>query len=258
MARSFMLLTVFLTGCAFTNIPVTLPTAKLDPSVSGGRGRAVIIDASFNDKRPTTLRVGMQKNGYNMDTADAICTEDPGPWIAKRIAEELAAAGFVVSTAGSGTAQIEQPAEASEAPRSVEELLILNSTNSEWVSKKITTSAGPVPLRVSGELRQLFIEPVIGFWTMSLEADLSVAITVSASGITASRTFYVKGTRKAFASTKGHYRVALERATEELVRNVVVAIVELADRESASNADRQPRSSELAWTMNIDSEGEQK
>lgn len=72
------------TGCAFANVdihpPDTPPAAVLTAEARGGpgRGREVIVYAPFADARYEITRCGMQKNGYNMDTADVKCTEPPG------------------------------------------------------------------------------------------------------------------------------------------------------------------------------------
>lgn len=180
-------------GCAFTDIPLTLPTKGLEDTVTGGRGRQVIVVIPFRDGRELK-RCGMQKNGYNMDTADAVCQSDPALWIAKLLSDELRASGFTV---------LDEAAE-----------------------------HHPGALRIDGSLFKLFVEPVIGAWTGSLEADLAVTLKVStATGLEAERKFFVKGWKGGqLASTMQPYHTALHRATQELLAEMVRSIVELMDR----------------------------
>jgi hypothetical protein len=195
---------LFSSACAFTNIPLTLPTQGLEKTIGGGEGRQVIVIKPFSDDRTQKNRCGMQKNGYNMDTADAVCQSDPSAWIAALLADELRASGFEV----------------------------------------IETSAGhrPGALRVDGSLRQLFVEPVIGAWTGSLEADLSVELRASSeTGLDAKRTFFVKGWKGGqLASTMQPYHTALHRATQALLEEMVRAIVELMDRYPQLGANEGP------------------
>ena len=71
------ILAVALHGCAFTNVNLAMPTGGLEAPIAGGNGREIIVMIPFADEREIRDRCGMQKNGYNMDTADAVCTSDP-------------------------------------------------------------------------------------------------------------------------------------------------------------------------------------
>jgi len=190
-----------LSGCAFTDGRLTLPDKVSSVSAAGGLGRTVVIVAPFADVRAHPNRCGMQKNGYNMDTADAICDRDPAEWIATVLARQLTAAGFHVV-----------------------------ATSSE---------ADAASLQVQGELVQFFVEPVIGFWTGSLEADLAVRLVAeSADGLLAERRFFAKGVRGGqLFSVRGAYQLALERATDEIVSEMVLAILELADKYQGAVSD---------------------
>lgn len=100
-------------GCAFTDIPLTLPSGGLDNTIPGGNQRQVVIIMPFSDEREIRGRCGMQKNGYNMDTADAICQSNPTLWIANLLANELRASGFSVLDAD---AVIDRPPSTSTVP----------------------------------------------------------------------------------------------------------------------------------------------
>ncbi len=181
-------------GCAFTTIPLTLPTRGLEETIAGGQGRQVVVVQPFADERQVRDRCGMQKNGYNMDTAAAICQSPPDAWIAKLLADELRASGFTVLG----------PDDPSR----------------------------PGALRIDGALLQLFVEPVIGAWTISLEADLSVKLRARTdTGLEAERMFFIKGWKGGqLASTMQPYHTALDRATQAMLDEMVRAILELMDR----------------------------
>jgi hypothetical protein len=182
-----------LNGCAFTDIPLTLPSGGLDNAISGGNQRQVVIIMPFSDERAIRGRCGMQKNGYNMDTADAICQSDPTLWIANLLADGLRASGFLVLDADA--------------------------------------DHRPTALRVDGALLKIFVEPVIGAWTGSLEADLSVKLQATTeTGLRAERTFFVKGWKGGqLASTSQPYQTSLHRATQAILEEMVRAITELMD-----------------------------
>jgi hypothetical protein len=181
-------------SCAFTDVPLTLPERGLEKSLTGGDGRQVTVVVPFSDERAIRDRCGMQKNGYNMDTADVVCQSDPNEWIAQLLADELGRSGFTVLKEGA--------------------------------------ERRPGALQVRGSLIKIFVEPVIGAWTGSLEADLSVRLHVATdTGLKAERTFFVKGWKGGqLASTSRPFHTALHRSSQAIVAEMVRAIVELMDR----------------------------
>jgi len=195
MLKIFLLLALgaLSSACAFTDIPLTLPTQGLEHTIQGGRDRQVVVVIPFSDAREIRNRCGMQKNGYNMDTADAVCQSDPNTWIARLLADELRASGFSVRTGDDDNRK----------------------------------SA----LHIDGALLKLFVEPVMGFWSGSLEADLSVKLRATTqTGLDAERTFFLKGWRGGqMASTKNPFHTALDRATQALLEEMVRSITELMD-----------------------------
>jgi hypothetical protein len=188
---AFLALAAVLSGCALTDFALTMPVTGLATPIPGGAGREVIVMAPFRDARQIRHRCGMKKNGYNMDTADATCNIPPDIWLAQILTDELRASGFKIIAPG--------------APRR------------------------PGALVIEGDVLKVFVEPVIGAWSGSLEADLSVKlVATSDSGLRAERTFFVKGTRKGvIAITATPYQSALERATNDLVSEMVEAILQL-------------------------------
>ena len=123
-----------------------------------------------------------------MDTADAICRTPPGTWLSKLLADELRAAGFNVT----------------------------RNTNSV---KKNT-------LVINGSVSKVFVEPVIGWWSGSLEADLEISlVATTGSGLKAERKFFSKGIKKGIMIvTMTPYQTSLKRATDSLLENMVEAI----------------------------------
>jgi hypothetical protein len=186
------------TGCAFTNVevhpPDTKTTAQLAAEGRGGpgRGREIIVHAPFADVRRSPSRCGMQKNGYNMDTADVKCTDPPGRWLADALGIELARVGY-------------KPLRADAVP-------------------------GPTTVVVRGAVHQLFLEPKHDFWTLTVEGDVSARLVVtSASGLHAERGFYVKGTETGFASSEATFQASADDATRQIARRMVGALTELLD-----------------------------
>jgi hypothetical protein len=186
-------------GCAFANVdvhpPDAPPAAQLAAAARGGpgRGREVILHGPFADARYELTRCGMQKNGYNMDTADVKCTEAPGLWIADALAVELLRAGY-------------KPLRSDAVP-------------------------GPTTIVVHGTVHQLFLEPKHDFWTLTVEGDVSARLVVStANGLVAERGFYVKGTETGFASTEAAFQASANAATHRIAREMVVALTQLLDQ----------------------------
>jgi hypothetical protein len=199
-ALLFFLMAALSGGCAFSNVdvhpPAFDPKAKMDanaPRSSPGRGREIILVAPFDDARSEPDRCGMQKNGWNMDTADAVCSTPPGLWLADALASELARAGYRV----------------------------LRGDN----------TPGPTTVIVRGSVRRLFLEPKDKVFVRSVEADFSASlVTTSPSGLHAERTFYVKGKDDDIASTEGTFQAAADDATHKLARAMTAALTELLDR----------------------------
>lgn len=190
---TIVILIMILSGCAFTNVNLVMPTEGLENPIPGGNGREIVVVVPFADDRKIH-RCGMQKNGYNMDTADAICTTDPAVWIANLLVDELTASGFSVIGA-------ESPHRGSA-------------------------------LRIEGSLLKVFVEPLIGMWTGSHEADLYVKlIATSNNGLRAERNFFVKGRQGgAMVSVTPLFELALRRATSKLLSEMVEAIISFMNR----------------------------
>jgi hypothetical protein len=183
-------LVVLLGGCAFTDMKLPLPVKGLDPTVAGGGGREVVVTVPFADDRGVK-RCGMKKNGYNMDTADIVCQGDPALWLGKLFADELRASGFRVLGADD--------------------------------------ARKPSAVRLDGGLLTVFVEPVIGAWSGSLETDLQVKlVATSDTGLRAERVFFVKGAKKGLmVVTDQPVQTAFHRATQDLLREMVQAVFEL-------------------------------
>lgn len=183
-------LPLLLGACAFTEMTLPLPSTGLEHTIPGGRGRQVVVVKPFTDARPAK-RCGMKKNGYNMDTADAVCEKDPALWFASLLADELRASGFDVL-----------------AP---------------------SDPHAPSAVVLDGVLLQLFAEPVIGAWSGSIETDLAVRIRAgSETGLVAEREFFVKGVKKGvIVGSLTPYQTSVTRAGHEAVAEIVRALLEL-------------------------------
>ena len=188
------ILIMILSGCAFTDVNLVMPEETLPTSIPEGDGREIVVVVPFADDRQIRDRCGMQKNGFNMDTANAICTTEPAVWLVNLLANELRASGFSVVGA--------------------------ESSHKESA------------LRIEGSLLKVFVEPILGMWTGSHEADLHVKlIATSDSGLQAERSFFVKGRKGgALISITPLFELALSHATRQLLLEMVEAIISLMNR----------------------------
>jgi hypothetical protein len=191
---ALMFLLPALGGCAFIDLNVTPPSPSVFSDAPNlGRGREVIVDRPFADRRGYPGRCGMQKNGYNMDTADVFCSITPTDWIAGTLEQGLTAAHFRVLHPGD--------------------------------------PIGPDVVRIQGAVFQFFLEPDIGGLAVTSEADIGVKlIATSASGLRAERVFYVKGTDTTLMATEANFQTASEDATIQVVRLMVEHLSKLMDR----------------------------
>lgn len=180
-------------GCALTNVtvnPTDAPPRGIASTV--GRGREIALVNSFEDKRSDPERCGMKKNGYNMDTADVICSLPPPRWLADSLARGLTAAGFVVTG---------------------------------------SPSPSPTAARLDGDVLQFFVEPAMGVFRGAIEADVSVHLRLTTpTGLAAERTFYFKRCIGSSFALDSDFQDAASRANELAVNGMVAAIVSLLDR----------------------------
>jgi len=181
-------------GCAFTPVHVYPPAAREVSGISTvGRGREIAVQTPFDDERPDRSRCGTQKNSYNTETADVICDLPPTQWVANALVQGLERAGFRVVPF--------------DAPST------------------------PMIVRVHGDLEQFFVEPLPGFFTIDVDADIAVRLVVtSPSGLHAERRFYFKGVKEAVMATESRFEAVSVAATQRAVQTMVRAIVALLDR----------------------------
>jgi hypothetical protein len=96
-------------------------------------------------------------------------------------------------------------------------------------------------VHVRGEVQQFFVEPVLGVFTFSPEADMAVRLVVStASGLFAERRFYFKASQTAIAGTEDMFQSASDAVTRDTVQGMVDAIVTLLNRYPTLGAAPQP------------------
>ncbi len=184
---------LLLSACAFTEVQVTPGSQAIHTGISGGDQREIAVILPFADERQIKNRCGMKKNGYNMDTANAVCTQAPAEKLSTLLAEELKNAGFKISTPGN--------------PKS------------------------PAGVKIDGTLLKFFVEPVIGFAMGTLETDIHIRLVASSqSGLKAERNFFVKGTQSALAGTDSNFQSSVDDATTQIVKQMVAAIVSLFNR----------------------------
>lgn len=185
---------LLLSGCAFSNHELPMEAHGQVPADSREQDHSLAVVVPFEDVRARQDRCGMNKNGYNIDTADVFCTQDPATWIALRLTDGLAEAGYSV-----------------EAVRAAD-----------------GDTGGTV---IEGELGRLFVEPKLNAFTVDTEADIKVRLQVTSdTGLEAERTFYIKGVTQSITVTSGTVSSAFEQAADETVAEMVTAIEDLVEQ----------------------------
>jgi len=181
------------TGCVFSDAEIHPPGYSPTP-LGVGRGRQLVLESPFVEGRRTLGRCGMKKNGWGSGTADVLCTEAPGAWVAGELHKAFTLAGFQVLRPGDATS---------------EDTIVL-----------------------TGRITQFFVEPKLSFWGIDqMEADIGVEIEArSQSGLVARRVFYVKGMSDSALSLESDFQEAASDATAKLVPLVVLSVARLADR----------------------------
>ena len=179
-----------LAGCAFGDVKVAKPLAKdVTTSSRRGEGRQIVVVSPFGRGR-TQVRCGMKKNGYNMDTANVFCDGSPEIVLPDLISRELLATGFVVTR----------------------------------------KPPGPSTIVLGGIVEQVFLEPKLDYFSTTFETDIGLTLTAkTATGLSASRRFYVKGEEATFFASLEDMQRSLDSAVRELVAGVVGAVANLAD-----------------------------
>jgi len=177
-------------GCAFGDLTIQMPQSGTTTGYSGGKERVLIVPV-FTDKR-AEQRIGMKKNGYGMDTADAFPSQDVNTWLGFRLGNELKSMGFQVNPQGDN----------------------------------------PNATKIQGFTHQLFIEPVVQWFTVDIESDISVLIRVSRpDGLEAERRYFVKGLEQTIAGNIEYtYVASLRKASDHLINRVAADVMNLLNR----------------------------
>jgi hypothetical protein len=182
-----------LTGCALVDVNLKPPTTGLKTPIPGGNGRQIVLSVPFSDERQTKDRCGVQKGGYGNETAKAVCPQDPSQWMAEMLERELQASGFTVLRTDNG--------------------------------------ARDTALKVEGILIRIFAEPIVGFWSTSIETDLGAnLVATSKTGLRAERKFFSKSELTVVLWTQGLFNDSAEIAIRDMLGKMVNAILELMSR----------------------------
>ena len=101
---------------------------------------------------------------------------------------------------------------------------------------------------MEGVLLQLFVEPVVGFWSTTVESDFKVKLVVtSKTGLQAERTFFSKGELTSVIWPQGIFNDSVRRGTRDLLTKMVQAILELMNRYPELGAE-DPGPPRVGWT----------
>ena len=183
---------ILITSCAFSNLTVTPPKDPINSNLHGGNHRNLHVIVPMNDSRMMRYRCGMQKNGWNMDTANVNCLNEPAQWIAELLTDELRNSGFTVTTG---------------------------------------TKSNSNAIILEGQLLQFFVEPKVDAFTFTPEADIHVRLVASSqSGLLAEREFYVKGMETSMVGAESNFQKASDAAVRQIIRNMVSAVLNLMNR----------------------------
>lgn len=138
----------------------------------------------------TDNRTGQLCGMKKYGNASVTCRGNPAQWLAALLANELRASGFTVLS-----------------------------------DKEIVRDNA---LRLDGVLLTLFAEPVLGYWSTTVETDLSVTlVATSKTGLHAERTFFVKGESTSYISPQFIFNSSLKDGVRQLMGKMVEAILEL-------------------------------
>jgi hypothetical protein len=95
--------TALLCPCMYSDLTIKMSTSSLNPHLTGGGGREIVLVTPFTDQRQVRERCGMKKHNLNYETASAFCSVDPAKWLADSFGAELRATGFSVLMSAQGT-----------------------------------------------------------------------------------------------------------------------------------------------------------
>lgn len=175
-------------GCAYTTTKVTLPKMLAPAPPSGAR--EVVIVGPFVDARLQRGRCGMKKNGYNGDTADVLCAEDPASWVARRLASDLRAAGVIVHDAPHGSA------------------LRIEGTLLQFFTEPKTEA-------FSVELETDVHVVLTATWSDGTIADKEI---------------YVKGSETSASGNDAAFQASVDEASTQMSRDLLLSVLALVDR----------------------------
>jgi hypothetical protein len=193
------------------DVNVKPPESGLATPIPGGNQRQVIVPVPFQDARQSPSRCGVQKGGYGNETATAVCQGNPAEWIATLLARELRASGFTVLPSEQG--------------------------------------ARGTALKIEGVLLKVFAEPVVGFWSTTVETDLTVKlVATSKAGLQAERTFFSKGEKTSVIWPQGIFNDSVEHGSHDLLSKMVEAILELMKRYPELGFERPGSLRLVNWT----------
>jgi hypothetical protein len=202
------------TGC-HGKLTLGPPQGYADFGFHGGEGRQVRV-LPFDDQRVRGECELLVQRAARRDRSkpqpatpraglDVLCSDDPPHWFQERLAAGLRSASFEVLRDGDAGADH--------------------------------------VLEVRGALMRLDVEHFPMMQSDIFESDVQIVLTVSsASGLRASRSFFVKASRSKIIGGRGTMQQILDEATMRSVRDMTAAVLSLVNRYPALGAaDREPQ-----------------
>lgn len=90
-------------GCALTTATIDVPYQPLGPTAPAPGAAGITVTVSATDGRTTNQdRVGVKKNGYGMEMAPIVASNNIPDTVAGAFQQELAARGFTIGANGVG------------------------------------------------------------------------------------------------------------------------------------------------------------
>lgn len=167
---------------------------KLDPSATvastEGMQREVVVFPSV-DQRENPRHCGARRNANGADVGRVRCLIEPTQWLNEAVLNGLHRRNFKIV--------------------------------------QLYNAKSAAPLQVNLTLKTLFIDEIHENDAVSMLADVEVHVVVrTTSGLLAERSFFVRERRA--TPSESSYQDTLTLASRQMSRNIIDAIVELADR----------------------------
>lgn len=184
------LLLLLATGCSQYRVHLEY----LQPQHTGAKlNRPTIYLEKFEDKRIDRSRVGVGRNGYNMEITDVLTEQDVATWLSNALAMEMEKAGFVVVKVDGQQAAGNQP----------------------------------LPL-LQGYTNRVFTDMLMAFPRMELISNIKLHLKLTLPDQVLERDFFaVEIDRSAVGFGANSYKEIMEKTARQITAEIVESLVSL-------------------------------